>query len=218
MPCSLFGQMQPSSALQLLPSKPGSAGPPQARSSLPSASNSSTEGAARQQSAPKPLARAKPSAVDRLPLGVGRARQRLLQPDFVVVQGARAVIDPDMVVAVDIEPADLAEQPAMRQRPRPGRIGNEVRRLAGLGPVVDAGLLEQLIEDAALLQSAGVLRQRRGGHEARQHDRPIAARFSVRFSSRNSFLFWTAKSSLDFGRLSIRGLVTRCAETGNRRH
>src|SRR4051812_2267516 len=44
MPCSLAGQMQPSSILHL----PGSAGPPHARSSLPAASNSMTDGAGRQ--------------------------------------------------------------------------------------------------------------------------------------------------------------------------
>ena len=131
MPCSLFGQMQPSSALHLPPRKPGSDGPPQARSSLPSGSNSSTEGAARQQSAPKPLTRAKPSPLAGCPLASVAPGSRLLQPDFVIVQGARPVVDPDMVVAVDIEPADLAEQPAMRQRARPGRIVDEVRRLAG---------------------------------------------------------------------------------------
>jgi hypothetical protein len=43
-------------------------------------------------------------------------------------------------------------------------------RLAGFRPVIDAGLLEQLIEDAALLQPTDVLRQRRGGQEARQQE------------------------------------------------
>ena len=100
---------------------PGSAGPPQARSSLPSASNSSTEGAARQQSAPKPLTRAKPSALTGWPLASVAPGNGLFEPDLVVVQGARPVVDPDMVVPVDIEPADLPEQPAMRQRLRPGR-------------------------------------------------------------------------------------------------
>src|SRR5262245_31374269 len=46
MPCSLAGQTQPSSILHF----PGSAGPPQARSNLPDASNSRTDGAGTQQS------------------------------------------------------------------------------------------------------------------------------------------------------------------------
>src|SRR5580704_4777603 len=60
IPCSLFGQMQPASALHLPPMKPGSDGPPQARNILPSASNSRTEGAALQQSATGPYARTCP--------------------------------------------------------------------------------------------------------------------------------------------------------------
>src|SRR6516165_6629580 len=61
MPCSLVGHMQPASALHLLPRKPGSDGPPHARSSLPSESSSRTAGAALQQSETGPNARTWPS-------------------------------------------------------------------------------------------------------------------------------------------------------------
>src|SRR5262245_1297159 len=58
MPCSVAGQTQPSAALHLS----GSAGPPQARNSLPLESNSMTDGAGRQQSPSAPYGREKPNS------------------------------------------------------------------------------------------------------------------------------------------------------------
>ena len=95
-------------------------------------------------------------AVDRLALLVLRAGQRPFQPGLFGGHGARPVVDPDMVVLVDIEPADLAENPVVRQRLRPGGIDHEVRRLAGRRGIVHARLLEQPLERAALFQDVDI--------------------------------------------------------------
>ena len=80
--------------------------------------------------------------VDRLALLVGGARHGPFQPGLVVGHGARPVVDPDMVMRVDIEPADLAQKPVVRQRLRPCGIDHETRRLAGARCIVHARLLE----------------------------------------------------------------------------
>ena len=58
-------------------------------------------------------------AVDRLALFIGGAGRGSFESSLVVGQRARPVVDPDMIMLVDIEPADLAEQPVVRQRLRP---------------------------------------------------------------------------------------------------
>ena len=70
------------------------------------------------------------------------------QRRFVGGHGARAVIDPDVIVMVDIEPADLAQHPAMRQRRGPAGIGDKARRRGGGGLVVDAGGGIKPVQDA----------------------------------------------------------------------
>ena len=81
-------------------------------------------------------------SVDRLALLIGGARHGAFESGLVVGHGARPVVDPDMVMLVDIEPAYLAEKPVVRQRLRPCGIDDETRRLAGARCVVHAGLLE----------------------------------------------------------------------------
>ena len=88
--------------------------------------------------------------IDRLPLGVGRAGYGLFQSDFVVIECARPIVDPDMVMMVDIEPADLPEYPVVGQRLWPSGIDDEIRRRTGFRFVVDARLLEQQIQRSAL--------------------------------------------------------------------
>ena len=71
-------------------------------------------------------------AVDGLAILIFRAGQGPIEPGLLVGQRTRPVIDPDMVVPVDIEAADLAENPVIGQRLGPRWIDNETRRLAGL--------------------------------------------------------------------------------------
>ncbi|HXB81493.1 MAG TPA: hypothetical protein VNX23_29460 [Bradyrhizobium sp.] len=119
----------------------------------------------------KPVGTHEAKAVEGLALGIGRAFYRAFEPDFVIVECARPVVDPDMIMIINIEPADLPEQPVVRQRPRPGGIDDKIRRLAGFGSVVDAGLLEQKVKDIALLEQAGFIGPRRGSQKTCHHQR-----------------------------------------------
>ena len=57
--------------------------------------------------------------VDRLTLLIGGARHGPFKSSLVSRHGARPVVDPDMVMLVDIEPAYLAKKPVVWQRLRP---------------------------------------------------------------------------------------------------
>src|SRR5205085_6518888 len=53
--------------------------------------------------------------VDRLTFLVGGARHGSFEASLVCSHGARPVIDPDMVMLVDVEAADLAQKPVVWQ-------------------------------------------------------------------------------------------------------
>jgi serine/threonine protein kinase len=67
-----------------------------------------------------------------------------------------------MVMLVDIEPAYLAQTPIVRQRLRPCGIDDETRCLAGARCVVHAGLLEEPVKRAIVLQEIAI---GIGGHD-----------------------------------------------------
>src|ERR1035437_754241 len=94
--------------------------------------------------------------VDRLAVRIFHAGQGPFQPGLLVGQGTRPAIDPDMVVPVDIEAADLAKNPVIGQRLGPRWIDDETRRLAGLGDIIDTRLLEQPFERAIVLEDVAV--------------------------------------------------------------
>ena len=104
--------------------------------------------------------------IDRLTFGVGRTCDGGLKPHFIVVERAWPVVDPNMVVTIDIEAADLPQQPAMRQWLRPGRVNDEFGRLSGRRAVIDATLLLQEIEEGAFFARARVVGPNRGSQNA----------------------------------------------------
>jgi hypothetical protein len=60
-----------------------------------------------------------------LPLGVGNAGQSLYKTGFIIRHGARSIVDPDVIVQVDIQAANLAENPVIWQRLWPSGIDYE---------------------------------------------------------------------------------------------
>ena len=72
-----------------------------------------------QQSAMGPYSARLADAVDRLTLVVRGARHGSFEPSLFIGHGARPIVDPDMVMLVDVESAYLAQQPVVRQRLRP---------------------------------------------------------------------------------------------------
>src|SRR5580693_8585532 len=65
--------------------------------------------------------------VDWLALLIDGARHRPFQPGLFVGHGARPVVDPDVIMLVDKEPAYLAETPVIGQRLRPCGVHDEAR-------------------------------------------------------------------------------------------
>jgi hypothetical protein len=74
-----------------------------------------------------------------------------------------------MIMMIDIETADLPEQPVVGQRSRPGGIYDKIGSFSGSGFVIDAGLLEQEIKDIALFEGAGIIGARWRGEKTRHH-------------------------------------------------
>src|ERR1700761_5655777 len=58
-------------------------------------------------------------SVDWLCLGVGCAWHGVFQTGLFVGHGARAVVDPNVIVPVDVQTADLPQKPVVRQGLRP---------------------------------------------------------------------------------------------------
>ena len=74
-----------------------------------------------------------------------RRRRRALFPG---IERARALVDPNVVLRIDRDAADGADDPVARQRQRPGRVDREFRRLR---------------------QGRARCRSRRGGQHKRRH-------------------------------------------------
>src|SRR5450631_2651069 len=68
--------------------------------------------------------------VDRLTVLTARARHRSFKSGLFVRHRARAVVHPDVVMLVDVEPSYLAQEPVIREGLRPCGIDNEVRCFA----------------------------------------------------------------------------------------
>ena len=94
--------------------------------------------------------------VDRLAVLIFRAGQRPFQAGLLVGQGARPVIDPDMVVPVHIQPADLAESPVLGSGCGHDGSTTKLGVLPVFGGIVDTRLLEQPFEGAVLLKDVAV--------------------------------------------------------------
>ena len=91
-------------------------------------------------------------------------RRILHRPHLVGGQGAGPLNDPDIVLAVDRDARDLAQNPVVGQRLRPGRIDLVLRRVARSAGCGDAGLV------------GGCADPRVVGRTARHHQRQAAAR------------------------------------------
>src|SRR5262249_14889714 len=70
------------------------------------------------------------------------------------VERARTVIDPDVVVPIDEQPADVADDPVVRQRFRPAWINDEARGRRARGRV-RGGPLPQAFNRVGFLQGIG---------------------------------------------------------------
>jgi hypothetical protein len=105
--------------------------------------------------------------VDRLALAIGRSGGRLLEPRFIVEERTRTIVNPYVIVAIDVETADLSEEPMRRKDFGPRRVDHKIGRLRSAGPVVNTCLLEKPIDVAACLKSVfGIVlgnRRRRNG-------------------------------------------------------
>src|SRR6267378_2328087 len=129
MPCSVAGQTQPSSILHL----PESAGPPHARSNVPAASNSMTDGAGTQQS-------------PRTPYGRGNPITSTGFPSLSLCVGSVSAAS-SLVSVRHIEAAHLSDDPVIRQFLRPARVGDEARCLRRGRNGVDAGALGEPLQN-----------------------------------------------------------------------
>ena len=59
------------------------------------------------------------------------------------------MVDPDLVVLVDGDAADVADHPMVRQRLRPGRVEHKARRFAFF---LDRHAIGQALDNARFLQ------------------------------------------------------------------
>ena len=87
---------------------------------------------------------------DRLALGI--LARCALHPAILRADRTGAVVNPDLVVLIDGDSADIADHPVVRQRLRPGRIEHEAGRGAFF---LNRHSLGQPLQHAGLLQSFG---------------------------------------------------------------
>ena len=140
---SCWARYSPLPLCILPPRKPGSDGPPQDRSSFPiGVEFQNTAGAALQQSVMVPYWRPWPIPLTGSPLLILSTGNRPFESSFIIREALRApMVDPNVVMLVDVEAAYLTNHPVVREPLRPGGIDDRPRRFAGAGRVVHTPIL-----------------------------------------------------------------------------